>query len=48
MCGYIEFPSDTQYFCYDNNIINGLQNVKLNLFLRELPFFVQIEENPFE
>lgn len=47
-CAYMEFPSDQQYFNYNAKFVNGIENGKVNLFLKELPAFIQVEKNPFE
>ena len=47
-CAYLEFPTESEYYSYDPKIVNGIENAKVNLFLKELPSFIQIENNPFE
>ena len=42
---YLEFPLNQQYFNYNEKFVNGIENAKLHLFIKDLPSFIEIEEN---
>lgn len=46
-CSYLEFPKDSNLFSYDNKTVNGIEDAKVNLYLRSLPSFIQIEDDLF-
>ena len=44
--GYLEFENPSQYYNYDPKMVNGIENVKLNMFVNEMPKYINISHHP--
>eukprot|EP00347_Sterkiella_histriomuscorum_P000287 403376460 len=46
-CGYLEVKMENQYYVYDPKVVNGMKESKVKMFIKQLPSYVTIEEDPF-
>ncbi|CDW81227.1 glycogen debranching enzyme [Stylonychia lemnae] len=45
-CGYLEIPEDLEYYNYNHKIVNGIETARLNLFIKNLPSYISIDDDP--